>query len=77
MNQSRPLRGRLFTRRLIQLGFNGPYSGTRHHFMVYENHLLSIPSNSEYSVPQLRMMVKEAESILNRSISASEWNRLE
>jgi hypothetical protein len=44
--------------------------------MVYENHRLSIPSNTEYSVPQLRMMVYEVGDILGHSITVDEWNSL-
>jgi hypothetical protein len=61
---------------LRQLGFDGPFTGTRHQFMVYKKHRLTIPSNSEYSVPQLRMMVREIEDIIERKISLEEWNRL-
>jgi hypothetical protein len=63
-------------RRLRNLGFEGPYSGTRHEFMVFEKHRISIPSNAEYSVPQLKMMLKELESITGRKISAEEWETL-
>jgi len=51
-------------------------SGTRHQFMVFENHRLSLPSNREYSVPQLRMIVHEVEAILERSVTADEWDGL-
>ena len=44
--------------------------------MVFGNHRLSIPSNAEFSVPQLKMMVNEIESIIDRSLSAYEWNNL-
>lgn len=44
--------------------------------MVYRNHRMSIPSDLEYSVPKLRMMLNEAESIIDRSISSDEWNGL-
>ncbi len=44
--------------------------------MVYEQHRLAIPSNAEYSVPQLRMMVREVEEIIGREITADEWNEL-
>jgi len=44
--------------------------------MVFENYRLSIPSNAEFSVPQLRMMVHEVEAILDRSITVDEWNNL-
>jgi hypothetical protein len=76
MSQWQPCKRRVFIRRLRQLGFDGPYSGTRHQFMVYRNHRMSIPSDLEYSVPKLRMMLNEAESIIDRSISSDEWNGL-
>ena len=44
--------------------------------MVYKKQRLTIPSNSEYSVPQLRMMIREAEDILERKITLVEWNQL-
>lgn len=44
--------------------------------MVYEQHRLTIPSNAEYSVPQLRMMIREVEGIIGREITVDEWNRL-
>jgi hypothetical protein len=72
----RPCKRRDFIRRLRGLGFEGPYSGTRHQFMVFEDHRLSIPLNREYSVPQLRMMLNEVEAILKRSVTADEWDRL-
>jgi hypothetical protein len=59
------------------LGFVGPFSGTRHEFMVYQSERLSIPSNSEFSIPQLKMMVSEVQEIIGRSISADEWNGLD
>jgi hypothetical protein len=61
---------------LRQLDFDGPYSGTHHQFMVYENHRLTIPSNTEYSVPQLHMMLNEVQGIIGRAITVDEWNRL-
>lgn len=76
MSQWRPCKRRAFIRRLRKLGFDGPYSGTRHQFMVYSQHRLAIPFNPEYSVPQLQMMMREVEQILGRKISAEEWNRL-
>ncbi|MCU0427476.1 MAG: type II toxin-antitoxin system HicA family toxin [Candidatus Kapabacteria bacterium] len=41
--------------------------------MTFKHHRLTIPSNDEYSIPQLRMMLAEVESIVNRSISLDEW----
>jgi hypothetical protein len=76
MSRWSPCKRRDFIRRLRKLGFDGPYSGTRHQFMIYEQHRLAIPSNAEYSVPQLRMMIREVEAIIDREITVNEWNRL-
>jgi predicted RNA binding protein YcfA (HicA-like mRNA interferase family) len=76
MSQWQPCKRRLFIKRLRKLGFDGPYSGTHHQFMVYENHRLTIPTNREYSVPQLKMMINEVESIIGRHLSTDEWSDL-
>jgi hypothetical protein len=44
--------------------------------MVYEQYRLAIPSNAEYSVPQLRMLIQEVEGILCREVAMDEWNNL-
>jgi len=56
-----PCSRRDFIRRLRKLGFDGPYSGTRHQFMIYEQHRLAIPSN---------------EGILCCEVSMDEWSNL-
>jgi hypothetical protein len=71
-----PCKRREFIRRLRVLDFDGPFSGTRHQFLVYKENRLTIPSNEEYSVPQLKMMIREAGSILGREISLKEWESL-
>jgi hypothetical protein len=76
MSQWKPCKRRDFIQRLRKLGFKGSYSGTRHQFIVFGSYRLTIPSNAEYSVPQLRMMIREVEDILNRKISVNEWNKL-
>jgi hypothetical protein len=77
MSPWQPCKRRVFIKRLRKLDFEGPFSGTRHQFMVFRNYRLSIPSNAEFSVPQLRMMIREVESILGRTLASDEWNRLE
>ncbi len=42
----------------------------------FKNHRLAIPSNREYSVPQLKMMLNEIEKIVDKKISANDWNTL-
>ena len=71
-----PCKRRDFIRRLRAIGFDGPFSGTRHQFMVYGQHRLAIPSNAEFSVPQLRMMLQEIAEIIGREIAVDEWNSL-
>ncbi len=76
MSRWTPCKRREFIRRLRELEFDGPYSGTRHQFMIFRQHRLSIPSNAEYSVPQLKMMISEVEGIIGHEINANEWNEL-
>jgi len=71
-----PCKRRDFIHKLRQLGFDGPYSGTRHQFMIYQYHRLTIPSNVEYSVPQLRMLISEVELMIERELFVEEWNQL-
>jgi hypothetical protein len=61
---------------LRKIGFDGPYAGSKHQFLIFQQYRLTVPSNSEYSVPQPRMMLKEAEEIIARPITADEWNDL-
>jgi hypothetical protein len=58
------------------MGFDGPFSGTLHQFMVYSQRRLAVPSNAEYSVPQLRMLLREVAEIIGREITADESNDL-
>ena len=76
MSRWNPCKRGEFVRRLRRLGFEGPFSGAKHQFMVYQQHRLTIPSNTEYSVPQLRMMLREVEAIIGRQITADEWEQL-
>lgn len=76
MSRWSPCKRREFIRRLRKIGFEGPLSGTRHQFMIYQQHRLTIPSNVEYSMPQLRMMLNEVETIIGREITVNEWNNL-
>ncbi len=65
-----------FVRRLRQLGFEGVFSGARHQFVVIGQHRLTLPSNEEYSVPQLRMLLREVAAMIGREITLEEWSRL-
>jgi hypothetical protein len=71
-----PCKRRAFIAKLSRLGFTPPESDGRHFYIRYGTYTLAIPSNPEYSVPQLKMLLKEVEQILGREISASEWQSL-
>jgi hypothetical protein len=71
-----PCKRRDFIIKIKKLGFDGPYSGARRQFMVYRTYRLALPSNSEYSAPQLKMMLDEIESIIGEAISIDEWINL-
>ena len=76
MSRWTPCKRSDFVRRLRRLGFQGPFSGTRHQFMVYQQHRLAIPSNLEYPVPQLRMLIREVEAIIESTITLDTWSEL-
>lgn len=76
MSGWRPLKRRDFIRKLRRLGFEGPFSGTRHQFMAFGPQRQTIPSNVEFSVPQVRMLVRQVESILGHSVAPEEWEVL-
>ena len=76
MGRWNPCKRRVFLRRLRELGFHGPCSGTRHQFMVFGQYRLAVPPNPEFSVCQLLMMIREIEGILGRTVSPEEWNAI-
>ncbi len=71
-----PCKRQDFIRRLRKIGFEGVVSGTKHEFMISGQHRLTLPSNAEYSVPQLRMMLREVAAVHGREITLEEWSRL-
>lgn len=76
MSRWKPCKRRDFIQKLHKFGFSGSFSGSKHQFMIYESHRLTIPSNDEYSVPQLRIMIREVEDILAQQITLKEWDSL-
>jgi hypothetical protein len=60
-----PCKRREFIRRLRVLGFDGPFSGARHQFLIQNENR-----------PQLRMMLRETAIILGREIYLAERERL-
>jgi len=71
-----PVKRREFVRKLRALGFEGPYSGTRHQFMSLNKQRQILPSNAEYSIPQVRVLLRQVEKILGREVPTNEWDLL-
>ena len=76
MSRWSPCKRSIFIRKLRKLNFDGPFSGGRHQFMTLKNCRLAIPSNDEYSIPQLHVMIKEVEKIVGKEISSEAWDAL-
>jgi len=71
-----PCKRRVFIKKLARLGFSPPEPGGHHFYMRRGTYTLAIPSNAEYSVPQLKVLMKEVEHILGRKVSLREWQSL-
>ena len=76
MGKWRPFKRRDFIKKLKKLGFGSPESGGRHFYMRYGTYTLTLPTNKEYSVPQIKMLLNEIEQGINRKISLEEWVNL-
>jgi len=71
-----PCKRRDFIRKLRQLGFSVPEPGGRHFFTRCGRYTLTLPANTEYSVPQLRMLLREVEKGTGIRVDADRWARL-
>lgn len=71
-----PCKRRDFIRKLKRLGFESPEPGGRHSYMRYGQFTLTLPNNSEYSIPQVKMLLRETEDGTRRKISLEEWQEL-
>ncbi|CAG1007617.1 MAG: type II toxin-antitoxin system HicA family toxin [Candidatus Methanoperedens sp.] len=76
MPKWKPCKRRVFIKKLVQLDFNVPEPGGRHFYMRHGTKVLTIPTNDEYSVPLLKMMIKELEKLIGRTITLEEWDKL-
>lgn len=63
-------------RRLRALGFAGPFRGARHEFMIHGAKRQTIPSNAEFSVPQVSVLLRQVGAVLGRRIPTEEWESL-
>ena len=71
-----PCKRRAFIRKIQALGFSPPEPGGRHFYVRYGAFTLALPNNDEYSVNQVKMLVREVERTLGRKMSLDEWQDL-
>jgi predicted RNA binding protein YcfA (HicA-like mRNA interferase family) len=73
MGRLRPTSRRELLRRLKRLGFNGPYSGGRHEFLIRETGRLILPNphHGDISVDLLARILQQG------LVSIEEWNASE
>jgi len=72
----KPCKRRDFIKKLKNLGFDSPEPGGRHFYMRYGHYTLTIPSNKEYTVSQLKMLINEIENGIKKKISIEEWENI-
>jgi hypothetical protein len=44
--------------------------------MRYKTYTLTLPNNKEYSIPQVKMLLKEIEHGIKKKISLEKWENL-
>ena len=76
MNRWNPSNRRVAIQRLRLLGFGGPVQGKRHQYMTYGERRLTLFSNRDYSVRQVRILLRQAADLMGREVTAAEWNAL-
>jgi len=76
MPKWRPCKRRDFIKKLKRIGFAAPEPGGNHFYMRYGTYTFTVPSNQEFSVPQVRTLLKEIEQGIKKEISLDEWERL-
>ena len=76
MVRGMPCKRRDFIAKLKKLGFESPEPDGRHFYMRHETFTLTLLNNAEYSIPQIKMLLKEIELGIKKKISLEEWRKL-
>jgi hypothetical protein len=71
-----PSKRKDFIAKLRKLGFEPPEPGGRHFYMRHGAFTLTLPNNTEYSVPQIKMLLKEIEVGTKKKIALEDWQKL-
>ncbi|MEP7234219.1 MAG: type II toxin-antitoxin system HicA family toxin [Ignavibacteriota bacterium] len=62
--------------KLKKLGYTGPYPGGNHEYLIRNTNRLTLFSNTEFSVNQIRLLLREASAHVGRKIELEEWVNL-
>ena len=76
MAKWKPCKRRDFIKKLRKLGFGPPEPGGRHSYMRHGSYTFTLPSNKEYSVAQVKMLLSEIQHATGKEISREEWQGL-
>ena len=76
MGRWTPCKRKDFIRKLKKLGFESPEPGGSHFYMRYGSFTFTLPNNAEYSVPQVKTLIKEIGLGIKKKISLEEWENL-
>jgi len=76
MGKWKPCKRRDFIKKLKKFGFDPPEPGGHHFYMRYGTYTLTLPSNKEYSVQQVKMLLNEIERGISKKIPFEEWEDL-
>jgi predicted RNA binding protein YcfA (HicA-like mRNA interferase family) len=71
-----PCKRKDFIAKLRKLGFESPEPGGRHFYMRHGAFTFTLPNNTEYSIPQIKMLLKEIEEGIKKKISLEDWQKL-
>ena len=65
-----------FIKKLKKLGFGSLEPGGHHFYMRYGTYTLTLPSNKEYSIQQVKMLLNEIQHGIREKIPLEEWEKL-
>lgn len=71
-----PCKRKDFIKKLKRLGFESPEPGGKHFYMRYGTYTFTLPNNPEYSVTQVKALLREIELAMQKKISLEEWQNL-
>ena len=75
-NKLMPCKRKDFIKKLVKLGFSNPEAGARHQIMRYESYKQVIPNNPEYSIPQVKRLLKQVKEKIRDEVGNKAWDKV-